>query len=539
MTSTMSRFCIAAVALLLAALAARAAEDDVLIADFDGKDYGTWKVEGEAFGPGPAQGTLPHQMPVSGYLGHGLVNSMSNQREAEEIVTTPLYRETWRPQFHFTAAKNWLNDPNGCVFYKGEWHLFFQHNPVGLGWGDMTWGHAVSPDLVHWEQLPNAIEPDAFGQIWSGSAVVDWNNTAGFQKGDEKTLVAIYTAAGSKTEASKGKPFTQCITYSTDRGRTWTKYEKNPVLGHVVGENRDPKLAWHAPTKQWIMALFKDGDTYAFFASPDLKAWTHLEDHKVPGCGECPDFFEMPVDGDKSHTRWVFTAANGRYFVGTFDGKHFAPETKDALPEDWGANYYAVQTWSDVPPEEGRRIQIAWMNGGQYPKMPFNQQMSFPCELKLRAFPEGLRICRTPVKEIERLHDKEFSWKDVKVETGKPLPMDIPGDLFDIRAEIDVGDAAEVVLKFRGESIRYVIKDKKLTCLGREGPLEPVAGRIQFQVLVDRTSIEVFGNDGRLSMTSCFLPRDRSQSFSVVGGAAKLVSLKVWTLKSAWGEGGR
>jgi sucrose-6-phosphate hydrolase SacC (GH32 family) len=344
-------------------------------------------------------------------------------------------------------------------------------------------------------------------------------------------------AAGGTSEESKGQPFTQCIAYSTDRGRTFTKYEKNPVLPHLIGGNRDPKVVWHAPTRRWIMALYKDGDTYAFFASPDLKAWTHLEDLKVPGCGECPDFFEMPVDGDRSKTRWVFTAASGRYLVGTFDGKTFTPDGKDALPADWGANYYAVQTWSDVPPEDGRRIQIAWMNGGRYPKMPFNQQMSFPCQMRLRTFPEGLRICRTPVREIETLHDKESQWEALALGEGPNPLKDCAGDLFDIRAEIEPADAAEITLTVRGEPIRWSAKDRKVSCLGREGPLEPADGRIKLQVLVDRSSLEVFGNDGKLAMTSCFLPRPsrKGLALAATGGAARIVSLKVWTLKSAWG----
>src|SRR5262245_38978807 len=213
-------------------------------------------------------------------------------------MTTQLYNEAYRPQFHFSPRENWTNDPNGLVFYQGEYHLFFQHNPFGINWGNMTWGHAVSTDLVHWQQLPNAIEPDSLGTIFSGSAVVDWNNTTGFQRGEEKTLITIYTAAGGTSEASQGQPFTQCIAYSNDRGHTWTKYERNPVLGHMVKENRDPKVVWHAPSRRWIMALYKDGNTFAFFASPDLKTWAHLHNLDVPGCAECPDFFEMLIAGE-------------------------------------------------------------------------------------------------------------------------------------------------------------------------------------------------------------------------------------------------
>jgi len=616
----------------LFAVAAWAADRaDVLIADFEAKDYGQWKAEGEAFGPGPAQGTLPGQMPVTGYLGKGLVNSFfkgddttgkltspslaierkyiifligggksagkscinllidgkivrtatgpndrsggseeldwstwdvaefagksavieivdqakggwghinidqivqSDQKQEASIVSDELYNETYRPQFHFSPRKNWTNDPNGLVYYKGEYHLFFQHNPFGINWGNMTWGHAVSTDMVHWKQVENAIDPDKLGTIFSGSAVVDWNNTAGFQKGDEKTLVAIYTAAGGTSEQSKGQPFTQCIAYSTDAGKTWTKYEKNPVLQHIVGSNRDPKVVWYEPDKKWIMALFKDGSTFAFFSSPDLKIWTQLHDIDVPGCGECPDFFQMPLDGGQK-TKWVWTAANGQYLIGSFDGKRFTPDTK-LQRADWGKNYYAVQTYSDTP--DGRRIQISWMNGGRYPKMPFNQQMSFPCEMKLRTTAQGLRIYRTPAKEIELLRVKGLKWSNLTVKPGEDSFAGVSGELLDIRAEIELGDAAGFSFNTRGEIISYSAAEKKLTCLGASAPLEPVGKTIKLQILVDRSSIEVFGNDGEIAMTSCFLakPGNKDLALRSTGGTIRVVWMQVYELESAW-----
>jgi fructan beta-fructosidase len=508
-------------------------------------------------------------------------------------ATASLYAEALRPQFHFTSATNWLNDPNGLVYYKGEYHLFFQHNPSGIDWGNMTWAHAVSPDLLHWRQMDDALKPDRLGTMFSGSAAVDWNNTAGFQTGDEKTLVALYTAAGGTSPESKGQPFTQCLAYSTDRGRTWTKYAGNPVLPHVAKENRDPKLIWHEPTRRWIVALYKDGETFGLFASPDLKTWTHLQDVTMPGCSECPDFFEIKVErpsaprmqtsgpsellpseprahssrrsaqakpeasGPGEHgatdapfappplkrwgnqasadTRWILTAANGRYLVGAFDGQLFTPESGPHVA-DWGANYYAVQTWSDTP--DGRRIQIAWMQGGKYPGMPFNQQMSIPCEMRLRALPEGLRLCRLPVKEVETLRRTRHTWKDATLRTGENLLSGVHGDLFDIVATIEPGDAREIGFKIRGEHVRYLPADGKLTCLGktaeikRDAPTAP----IKLRLLVDRTSIEVFANDGHVVMTSCFLPKpeDRTLALYAEGGTARASSLEVYELGSAW-----
>ncbi|MEP0844338.1 MAG: glycoside hydrolase family 32 protein [Phycisphaerae bacterium] len=446
-----------------------------------------------------------------------------------------LYRETYRPQFHFTARENWLNDPNGLVYYRGEYHLFFQHNPKGINWGNMTWGHAVSPDLLHWTQLPHALEPDNLGTMFSGSAVVDWDNTAGFQKGDEKTLIALYTAAGGTSAESAGRPFTQCLAYSNDRGRTWTKYDRNPVLKHIVKENRDPKVVWHAPSRRWIMTLFLDEHRFAFLSSPDLKNWTRLHDIDVPECGECPDFFELPVDGDAKRTKWVWTAANGRYLVGTFDGRKFTPEG-GPLRVDYGMNFYAVQTYSDIPPSDGRRIQIAWMRDGKYPGMPFNQQMSFPCELQLRTFPEGIRMIRRPVREIAALRVREHKWENEPADAARNLLAGVQGDLFEIQAEIELLGADEVGLRIRGEPIRYSSRSRKLSCLGADAPLEPLDGRIRLHVLVDRTSLEVFGNDGRVSLTSCFLPRpdDRALQTLAAGGPARWLSLRVYELRSTW-----
>ena len=434
------------------------------------------------------------------------------------------YHETYRPQLHFTARKNWLNDPNGLVYYRGEYHLFFQHNPQGIEWGNMTWGHAVSPDLLHWQQLGNAILPDPLGTIFSGSAVVDWDNTSGFQTGSEKAIVCIYTSAG--------KPFTQSIAFSNDRGRTWKKYDHNPVLQHIAGDNRDPKVIWHEPTKKWIMALYLDGQSYALFASPNLKEWTKLCDLPSPGGSECPDFFELPVDGNSTNARWVFWAGNGNYLLGTFDGKTF---TKESGPHasDSGDNFYAAQTYSDIPRQDGRRIQIAWMRGGKYPGMPFNQQMSFPCELTLRKTPEGLRLCRNPVREIEQIRAKEHKWQSLSLKPGENPLREVAAELLDIRAEIEPSNADAVALKVRGETLKYDAKKKELQCRGKKTDLKPVGGKIKLQVLVDRTSLEVFGNAGQrcLSFSFPFDPKQRDLAFSAEGGAAGVPSLEVYELR--------
>lgn len=437
-----------------------------------------------------------------------------------------LYDEPIRPQFHFSAKSNWLNDPNGLVYYKGQYHLFFQHNPSGIDWGNMTWGHAVSPDLIHWTELDLAIHPDKLGTIFSGSAVVDWQNTSDFKTGDEKTICAFYTAAG--------EPFTQCLAYSNDAGKTFTKYDKNPIIAHIAGSNRDPKVFWYAPGKHWVMTLYLDGNEFAVFNSTDLKQWTQVSGLHFPGDGECPDLFELPVDGNPKNTKWVFVAGTGSYLIGTFDGKTFKPESKP-LPADCGANYYATQSYSDIPAGDGRRIQLAWMRGGQYPGMPFNQQMNFPCECSLKTFPEGIRMCRMPVAEIEKLRAAEHKWTDVTVSPGENLLSGIKGDLIDISATFEFADATEFGFKLHGQTISYSADTKNLASLGRSVELEPINNRLTLRILLDRNSVELYADQGRAVLSSCFVPgEDNHLELYSKGGKVKLVSMQVYELKSAW-----
>jgi sucrose-6-phosphate hydrolase SacC (GH32 family) len=444
-----------------------------------------------------------------------------------------LYRERYRPQFHFTAQRDWINDPNGLVYYEGEYHLCFQHTPGSLQWGPNTWGHAVSTDLVHWRQIEHAIEPDEMGWVWSGSAVVDWENTAGFGAGGEPALIACFTAGDNRPASLH--PCAQCLAYSNDRGRTWARWDGNPALGHLRADNRDPKVIWHPPSGRWIMALYLDESDYALFGSPDLKHWELLCDVQMPGTSECPDFFELPVDGSSADGRWVFWGANGNYRLGSFDGRTFTPETP-VLPSNWGANSYAGQTWSDIPPADGRRLQITWMAGGSYPDMPFNQQMSFPVSLSLRGTPEGVRLHREPVEEIRLLHEEQRSWRELVVRPGEDARPGTQGELLDIEADIDPGAATEVGFTVRGAKVSYNVAGQTLTCLGQEAPVALLDGRLHLRILLDLTSLEVFANHGAVSMPTCFLPEagDTAVSLQAVGGEARVVSLDVAWLRSIW-----
>ena len=438
-----------------------------------------------------------------------------------------LYDEAIRPQFHFSPKRNWMNDPNGLVYYKGEYHLFFQYNPLGTENGNQTWGHAVSPDLVHWTELEPVLRPDNAGCIWSGSAVVDWRNTSGLGKGSQKVICAFYTAAGD--------PFTQCLAYSTDCGRTFTRYAGNPILDHIVGGNRDPKVFWYAPGKHWVMALFVDGDEYAIFNSDDLKQWTRTSSFHFPNGAECPDLFELAVDGDPRNTRWVFVAGSGSYLIGAFDGNAFKPEAGPFVG-DYGANYYATQTYNDVPKTDGRRIQIAWMvNMEGYPGMPFKGQMNFPCECALKTFPDGIRMCRTPVREISKLRVKRHKWRNIVVSPGENLLSGVTGELFGIEAVFELADAKQFGFKLRGQDVCCEPGGRTLTSLGRKTEVTPINNRLSLRILLDRNTVEVFADDGRTVLSSCFIPDGTNGlEFFAKSGRAKIVSMDVYELKSSW-----
>jgi sucrose-6-phosphate hydrolase SacC (GH32 family) len=456
--------------------------------------------------------------------------------------TKMLYDEPLRPQFHFSAAKNWINDPNGCVCYEGVYHLFFQYNPWGRESANKSWGHATSSDLVHWTQRKTVLFPDNKGEIWSGSAVVDSENTSGFQQGDKKPIVLIYTAAGGTSKESAGKKFTQCLAFSNDGGQSWTKYEKNPVLEHIRGGNRDPKVIWYAPAKRWVMALYLDGNDFALFASADLKKWEKIQDLTVPGTDECPDFFEMPIEGEPGKTAWIWTAANAKYLVGSFDGNHFDPEGGfKPIQSEFNRQFYAGQTFSNMP--DGRRIQIAWLRDGKYPEMPFNQQLSFPTQLTLHRTRDGLRLYRMPIEEIATLREKKATRSKALLLNSADELNELNGDLLDVNVVIEVGSAHRVGLRVRGQSIAFDVARKTLESLSATAPLSPIDGRITLRVLVDRTSIEVFANGGATSLSGCYLsnrgaPVHPPAIFSE-GGTATLVSCEGYTLKSAWNDASR
>ena len=444
-----------------------------------------------------------------------------------------MYRESLRGQFHFSPKRGWNNDPNGCVFYNGEYHLFFQHNPYGWGWGNMHWGHAVSKDLVHWQELGDKLMPDTMGPMFSGSAVVDWNNTSGFGKDGKPPLVLIYTAAGN--------PTVQAIAYSVD-GRSFTKYSGNPVLQQITGGNRDPKVFWHEETQKWVMVLYVElqgKHTIHFFTSPNLREWTLASiTEGIAGTAflfECPDFFELPVDGDVTKKKWVLLGANSEYAVGTFDGTHFKPE-ETKLPGHRGRGFYAPQTFSDIPAQDGRRIQIGWFQT-ETRGMSFNQSMTVPLELKLVSTTDGPRMTFSPVKELESLRGKTLALEAMALKPGDRNPLDeFQVELLEIRTEIDPGDANEIVFNIRDSMIIYDAKKQELTVNGQRAPAPLRDGKLRLTIYCDRTGLEVFASDGLCYMPMPFnsKPENRRIFLETRGGSATVLTLEAYELRSAW-----
>jgi len=441
------------------------------------------------------------------------------------VDTGTLYHESTRPQFHFTARQwtmsrlnpgmqqeGWVNDLNGLIYYDGEYHLFAQR------WAK-CWIHAVSRDLVHWTELTPAFREEASGiGDQSGTCVIDYHNTSGLSPDPQNpAMVAFYP---------RWDNLNQCIAYSLDHGRTWKHYDKNPILIH---RERDPKVFWYEPGQHWVMMLYGDSQ-YHILTSTNLLEWTD-EHHPIKDSYECPDFFELPVDGDTNQMKWVLIQGNGNYSIGTFDGREFKEETP-RHPCDVGPNFYATQSWNNTETGDGRRIQTAWMRGSDFGDMPFNQQISFPCELTLHTTPDGLRIYRQPVGEITSLHAGQDTWSNRVVSAGQTLPLAPAGRYYHIQAEVDIPEGATLTFVIRGIPVTLTSK----TLASGHSPAT-VSGQIHsVEILVDAASIEAFVNHGEISSTRFVLPHENGLSVKAEGGSVMIKSLNIYSLKSAWPE---
>jgi fructan beta-fructosidase len=483
------------------------------------------------------------------------------------------YKETYRLQFHFSPEKNWMNDPNGLVYHDGEYHLFYQHNPFGNRWGHMSWGHAVSTGLIHWQHLPVALKEENGVMIFSGSAVVDKNNSSGFGSEQNSPLIAIYTGHHTETELQD-----QRIAYSLDNGRSWKKYEANPVLS-ARKDFRDPKVIWHEETGRWIMVVALSSEQKVqFYGSENLKDWNLLSEFGPAGAHdnilwECPDLFELSVEGNSNQTKWVLQVdvnpggvaggSGGQYFVGEFDGRQFNQDsgTEDQTRwVDYGRDFYAVQSYSDIPEEDGRRIWLAWMNNWDYaqeiPTKPWRSAMTIPRTVGLIETNNGYKLFQEPVKELQDLRTEHTDWKDLAISPANNEQLDFRGKAYEMIADFELEDAEEFGIKVRkGANEETVIGynpnqqelfvdrrnsgaanfDSTFASLER-ALLAPENNRVKLNIFVDWSSVEVFGDGGKVVITDRIFPSSSSEDIELFSkdGSTKVVSLEIWKLKSIW-----
>jgi fructan beta-fructosidase len=466
-----------------------------------------------------------------------------------------LYKEKERPQVHFSAQRGWVNDPNGLIYSNEEYHMFFQHNPYGWQWGNMHWGHAISKDLIHWQQLQEALYPvideNPTGRgdaAFSGSAVVDPQNTAGFRKDGKDPLIAVYTSTG------RG----ECLKISYDNGRTFEDYKGNPILKH---NGRDPKVFWYAPGKHWVMVVWDSGvpkklslgieatvRQHSIYTSPDLKNWSYKSG--VSGFFECPELFRLPVEGEPNVSKWIMYDANGRYVVGDFNGEIFKIEQNFTKYENGGGYFYASQTFNNTP--GGRRIQVGWGRNITQPGMPFNQAELFPSELKLRRTLNGFRLCPTPIREINSLHKNTQVLTDKVVQTGESAGLTVVGDNpIHVIAEFERGDAP-MALNILGYELRHdnewifsttAPDDGKVKIEAPAGPFPaptastpvtyvPGSDIFKIEAIVDKNILEFYVNDGELYYVTAFngLKGSRVEA-SVPGGPGGRGGTRKFVLK--------
>lgn len=508
---------------------------------------------------------------------------------AEVSADLGRYGEPHRPQFHFSPPAMWMNDPNGMVFFEGEYHLFYQYYPDDAVWGPMHWGHAVSADLAHWQHLPVALYPDDLGYIFSGSAVVDWNNSSGFGAGGRPPLVAIFTYHDpQRAEAGTRDHESQGIAYSNDRGRSWTKYAGNPVLPNPGGlqDFRDPKVFWHEDSQQWVMALSAT-DHVQFWASPDLKVWRFLSDFGREwgahgGVWECPDLVEMPVEGSEE-TRWVLIlnlnpggpqgGSGTQYFVGDFDGVRFTLDesfqqtlrAEGAVWLDAGRDNYAGVTWSGIPEADGRTLFIGWMGNWDYaqqvPTHPWRSAMTLPRELLLTTTESaGYRVHARPVAELRKLRGEKATLVPRTIDAGTEvtLAVDIPVAQSEWLLEFELPDAVayEFGIAFSNElgeryrfgydgALNQFYSDRtasgdfsfsdKFSGVHRATRLSPDR-KLSLHLFLDVASVEAFADGGANVLTDTFFPTRvyREAALYAEGADLRLGGGTVFALNGIW-----
>lgn len=498
-----------------------------------------------------------------------LISCQEVKKEKEEGNQELVQAETlkygqFRPNFHFTPEKNWMNDPNGMFYYNGYFHLYFQHYPEGNTWGPMHWGHAISTDMVTWKEQPIALYPDEKGYIFSGSAVVDRQNTSGFGKDGKIPVVAMFTYHDPEGEKKGDVDYqSQAIAYSLDEGQTWTKFSGNPIIENPgIKDFRDPKVQWDGIHSQWVMVLAAD-DQAMFYTSQNLKDWELASEFGKGyaahgGVWECPDFFPMYVEGT-DEVKWVLIQSlnpggyNGgsgtQYFVGDFDGKKFTPVKKmkdlgenHAYWIDFGKDNYAGVTWANIPEENGRKLFIGWMSNWQYaqevPTETWRSAMTIPRELNLEKEGDKYIITSQPVGELKNYRSINYKNKDVKIEGETKIIDTEKIDLSKAEIRFKIKNPKEQDYQFRltnseGDELvfgyNHALKEfyldrsnagitsfsdkfgKKTSTAPRISKTNDLSGII----VLDRTSIELFYDDGKTVITEIFFPNEPWEQLSI------------------------
>lgn len=488
------------------------------------------------------------------------------------------YDERYRPQFHFSPRINWTNDPCGLVYAFGKYHLFFQHNPFANVWGHMSWGHASSPDLLHWKQLPVAIPDDPKAAIFTGSSVFDGSNTSGLCASKEHgCIVSIYTGYTAKSATSAEKQ-TQNLAVSQD-GLTWTKYASNPVLDLGRADTRDPKVFWYAPEKKWVMVIVQaDDKKVRLFTSQNLRQWRPLSEFgpqgATGGVWECPDLYRLPVEGQPGKMRWILKiglnpggiagGSGEQYFIGNFDGTSFIPDEPNGRIHwfDYGRDCYCALTFNNEPNPLHPRV-IGWMNNWQYaadvPTSPWRGQMTLPREITLASVNGSLQLRQQPIEELRSLRRQEFEYSgNAPAELNRQLSSwPDRSETFELEASIDPGAASRLEWKLLSEGSDatvvgfdraakqlYVDRSKSgVTDFNKKFPSKTVAPldlqpgtALTLHIFVDRSSVEVFAQDGAVAMTNLVYPKPGSTgiSFDTAGAALAHMQVRVWTLASTW-----
>ncbi len=504
----------------------------------------------------------------------GIMTLIALQRASAVANTSAsdLYREPLRPQVHFTPPAKWMNDPNGLVYLDGEYHLFYQHHPYSNKWGPMHWGHAVSRDLLHWANLPIALYPDKHGAIFSGSAVFDRDNTSGLGSAAHPPLVAIFAYHDHAIEKQGGiKVESQGIAYSLDRGRTWTKYAGNPVLKNPgLRDFRDPKVFWMSSIHEWIMTIAVK-DHVSFYSSKDLRHWIHESDFgqgigQHGGVWECPDLFEMKVDGEVA-SRYVLLvslnpgAPNGgsgtQYFIGNFDGQHFHSDSQGANWLDWGTDNYAGVTWSGVP--ASRILWLGWMSNWNYaqelPTVQWRNAMTLPRELKLVRAGAGLALLADPARELKGLRKTSTPISAGGVEHTKALVSAAHFSApFELVLDLKLNDANVVALVFKNaqqeatvfrinraehryelDRAKSGLTDFNASFSKLQTALMPDTDRLKLHVFVDRSSLEIFINNGQSVFSDLVFPHVPYNSVDLqTDRNIEVVDGTVYDLSSIW-----